>query len=195
MGLSTHVLDTMHGTPAAGMAVALYTTQGEQATLVRQFHLNDDGRAPDGPLYDAASLKVGTYRLVPVAAPSHLVQHGMPETPAELSGARCLINLNMSPRGRWPFIGPGGVSVIAEVDGGLQIDNGEAQLSAALAGAGVVYLPVDLVRGPIADGSLVHLLPHWQTLTLPIPILYPSRRLVPPRVRVFMDAIATALAD
>ena len=27
MGLSTHVLDTMHGTPAAGMAVALYTTQ------------------------------------------------------------------------------------------------------------------------------------------------------------------------
>ncbi|MCX8517942.1 MAG: hydroxyisourate hydrolase, partial [Rhodoferax sp.] len=28
MGLSTHVLDTMHGTPAAGMQVALYTTQG-----------------------------------------------------------------------------------------------------------------------------------------------------------------------
>jgi 5-hydroxyisourate hydrolase-like protein (transthyretin family) len=28
MGLSTHVLDTMHGTPAAGMAVELYTTEG-----------------------------------------------------------------------------------------------------------------------------------------------------------------------
>ena len=28
MGLSTHVLDTMHGCPAAGMAVALYTTEG-----------------------------------------------------------------------------------------------------------------------------------------------------------------------
>ena len=33
MGLSTHVLDTMNGCPAAGMQVALYTTQGEQATL------------------------------------------------------------------------------------------------------------------------------------------------------------------
>ena len=64
MGLSTHVLDTMHGSPAAGMAVELYTTQGGQATLVRRFVLNHDGRSPDGPLYDSSSLKKGTYRLV-----------------------------------------------------------------------------------------------------------------------------------
>jgi len=63
MGLSTHVLDTYHGTPAGGMAVALYTTAGEQATLVRRFILNADGRNPDGPLYDNASLQRGTYRL------------------------------------------------------------------------------------------------------------------------------------
>ena len=49
MGLSTHVLDTMHGCPAAGMQVELYTTAG---------------RCPDGPLYDTASLQRGTYRLV-----------------------------------------------------------------------------------------------------------------------------------
>jgi 5-hydroxyisourate hydrolase len=64
MGLSTHVLDTMHGTPAAGMAVELHTTQGETSTLVKRFVLNADGRNPDGLLYDNASLKAGTYRLV-----------------------------------------------------------------------------------------------------------------------------------
>ena len=64
MGLSTHVLDTMHGTPAAGMQVALYTTEGEVATLVKQFVLNQDGRNPDGLLYDKHNLKRGTYRLV-----------------------------------------------------------------------------------------------------------------------------------
>lgn len=66
MGLSTHVLDTMHGTPAAGMAVALYTTAGGGAApqLARRFTLNADGRNPDGPLYDTASLRAGTYRLV-----------------------------------------------------------------------------------------------------------------------------------
>ncbi|RZL98346.1 MAG: hydroxyisourate hydrolase [Variovorax sp.] len=63
MGLSTHVLDTMHGTPAAGMSVALFTTQGDAATLVRRFVLNADGRS-DGPLYDNQTLKTGTYRLV-----------------------------------------------------------------------------------------------------------------------------------
>ncbi len=50
MGLSTHVLDTMHGCPAAGMTVELYTTEGDQATLVKRFTLNHDGRNPDGPL-------------------------------------------------------------------------------------------------------------------------------------------------
>lgn len=64
MGLSTHVLDTMHGCPAAGMDVALYTTKGDESTLVKRFTLNSDGRNPDGLLYDNASLKVGTYRLV-----------------------------------------------------------------------------------------------------------------------------------
>lgn len=63
MGLSTHVLDTMHGGPAAGMEVALYSTEGEQATLVKRFTLNADGRS-DAPLYDNSTLKVGTYRLV-----------------------------------------------------------------------------------------------------------------------------------
>jgi len=64
MGLSTHVLDTAHGCPAAGMRVALYTTSGGSVTLVRRFDLNADGRNPDGPLYDSASLQKGTYRLV-----------------------------------------------------------------------------------------------------------------------------------
>jgi 5-hydroxyisourate hydrolase len=56
----------MHGTPAAGMAVALYTTQAasDSATLVKRFVLNADGRNPDGLLYDSSTLRTGTYRLV-----------------------------------------------------------------------------------------------------------------------------------
>ena len=62
MGLSTHVLDTMHGCPAAGMQVKLFATQGEQATLLKSLTLNHDGRT-DAPLFDNASLQKGTYRL------------------------------------------------------------------------------------------------------------------------------------
>ncbi|MBD7961152.1 MULTISPECIES: hydroxyisourate hydrolase [Comamonas] len=62
MGLSTHVLDTMHGGPAAGMTVKLFATQGDTATLIQSLTLNHDGRT-DAPLFDNDSLKVGTYRL------------------------------------------------------------------------------------------------------------------------------------
>ena len=62
MGLSTHVLDTMHGTPAAGMHVALFTTQGDGvATLVKSFVLNADGRNPDGMLYDHVISRRGVW--------------------------------------------------------------------------------------------------------------------------------------
>jgi 5-hydroxyisourate hydrolase len=69
MGLSTHVLDTMHGCPAAGMQVSFWTLaegaagQPLPATLVKRLVLNADGRNPDGPLLDNAGLKVGRYRL------------------------------------------------------------------------------------------------------------------------------------
>lgn len=61
MGWSTHVLDTMHGCPAA-MAVSLFSTQGDEATLLQRLVLNHDGRT-DAPLFDNASLRKGTYRL------------------------------------------------------------------------------------------------------------------------------------
>ena len=62
MGLSTHVLDTMHGCPAAGMQVQLFVTQGDNAMLLQTLTLNSDGRT-DAPLFDNATLQVGTYRL------------------------------------------------------------------------------------------------------------------------------------
>ena len=63
MGLSTHVLDTMHGCPAAGMAVSLYATDTGEAKWIKSWVLNADGRA-DGPLLEADQFQPGTYRLV-----------------------------------------------------------------------------------------------------------------------------------
>ena len=61
--LSTHVLDTAHGCPAAGMRVALQRLDGSGTVTLREFTLDHDGRA-DGPLLDATSMAVGRYRLV-----------------------------------------------------------------------------------------------------------------------------------
>lgn len=61
--LTTHVLDTMNGSPAAGMAVSLFRLDGASAVALKQLRLNDDGRA-DQPLLADAALQPGRYRLV-----------------------------------------------------------------------------------------------------------------------------------
>ena len=62
--LSTHVLDTMNGCPAAGMAVTLQRLDGVQAQTIKAFTLNQDGRNDGGALLDAQSMVAGRYRLV-----------------------------------------------------------------------------------------------------------------------------------
>jgi 5-hydroxyisourate hydrolase len=63
--LSTHVLDTAYGCPAAGMKVTLQRLDAEgRAEVVKRITLNHDGRNDGGPLLDAASMAVGKWRLV-----------------------------------------------------------------------------------------------------------------------------------
>jgi 5-hydroxyisourate hydrolase len=63
--LSTHVLDTAHGCPAAGMKVTLLRLHADgRAETVRAITLNADGRNDGGPLLDAGSMAVGRWRLV-----------------------------------------------------------------------------------------------------------------------------------
>ena len=62
--LSTHVLDLMHGCPAAGMRVSLQAIDGATARTVKTLTLNADGRTDGGPLLDASTMATGRYRLV-----------------------------------------------------------------------------------------------------------------------------------
>lgn len=139
--------------------------------------------------------RIGTYRFKVTASPGYLAAHGQPAHPRDLAAHRCLLNLNMTPRSRWPFFAADGTPEIAEVDGTLQIDNGEALHAATLAGAGIGYSPDHVVAQALADGRLIEVLPDWRTMTLPIHLLHPSRRLVPKRLRAYMDAIAEAVRD
>ena len=61
--LSTHVLDTVHGVPAQGVALELYRLDGESRTLLVQTATNQDGRC-DAPLLHGPELTRGIYELV-----------------------------------------------------------------------------------------------------------------------------------
>ena len=61
--LSTHVLDTVHGVPAAGLRVELWGLSPTGATLLKTAVTNVEGRT-DAPLLVAGELRVGTYELI-----------------------------------------------------------------------------------------------------------------------------------
>ena len=59
--LTTHVLDTAHGTPGAGMRIDLFAVDGERRPIKSET-TNSDGRC-DGPLLEGDDLAAGTYEL------------------------------------------------------------------------------------------------------------------------------------
>ena len=65
--LTTHVLDTAHGCPAKGVAIALWQIDSnpdlDSKTLLKKTKTNDDGRT-DEPLLAGEELKTGIYELI-----------------------------------------------------------------------------------------------------------------------------------
>jgi 5-hydroxyisourate hydrolase len=61
--LSTHVLDTARGKPAAGMKIMLYRISGQSHRKIAEVMTNADGRT-DAPLLEGKALATGRYELV-----------------------------------------------------------------------------------------------------------------------------------
>ena len=61
--LSTHVLDTARGVPAAGVRVVLYRVSGTGHRKLGEFVTNADGRV-EGPLLEGGGFSAGSYELV-----------------------------------------------------------------------------------------------------------------------------------
>ncbi len=82
--LTTHVLDTARGAPAAGLKIDLFRLEGEQRTHLKTVITNADGRT-DAQILPEAEFAIGTYELV-FHAGTYLDACGTPaETPRFLS--------------------------------------------------------------------------------------------------------------
>lgn len=61
--LTTHVLDTALGRPAAGLSITLFRLEGERRTLLKTVSTNADGRCA-APLLEGEDFAAGEYELV-----------------------------------------------------------------------------------------------------------------------------------
>ena len=149
-----------------------------------------------GPIRDEALIarRLGDHGRIVCAAPAYLARHGAPATPADLVRHNCVLFDQPDYLNQWPFRTADATVERVRIRGNFRSDNGDALIELLLAGLGIANA-ADFVALPlIAAGRLVPLLADYAVdERTPIHAVYPQRRHVPAKVRVFIDFLATAL--
>lgn len=136
--------------------------------------------------------RISHSRIIVVASPSYLAQHGEPRHPDELIGHQCLGYTGTPFPTQWPFIVDGHAQMFP-VRCRLLANNGDALLQAAIAGSGFTRAPLFIAADALRAGLVRPVLQEFPMDTLGIYALLPGNRLIPYRVRVLMDFLAGRL--
>jgi len=131
--------------------------------------------------------KIADVERVLCAAPAYLARRGSPKAPRELSEHDCLLlRFPGSQQYRWTLEFQG-ESVSAPIQGPVDADDGDVLTQWALDGLGIVLKPLYEVAPYLADGRLVEVLPEARPQAVTLGVLYPTRRMLPPRVKTFIE--------
>jgi len=120
-------------------------------------------------------------------SPELIAKHGLPETPQELAGMPCIIDTNGRWLSNWPFLAEGGETISVSVSGPIEVNSPLATRAAALSGLGFAILPDFIAAPDIEAGRLVPVLDERILPGGGIFAVYPHRRYLPAKVRVFVD--------
>ena len=137
--------------------------------------------------------RIGTARRVTVAAPAYLERHSAPEAPADLVDHDCIVYTRLVTGNRWTFESPTGPLTV-EVSGRFKADNSEAVREGVLGGLGIAVIPAFAFRDEIETRAVRVLLKGYEPRQLPMHAVYPSRRLVPLKVRAIIEYLADELS-
>lgn len=151
-----------------------------------------------GNLPDDASLaarRLAVFSLGLYASPNYLAEHGEPVDPDDLArhAAIRMLQANGEPapwtlakgEQRWQGIPPGRASANAP----------ELLIRLACAGAGIAAVPDYFAAPDVRRGALRRVLPGWCLPSTTAWAVFPERKLMPVKTRVFIDMLQTALAQ
>lgn len=153
------------------------------------------GQLPDGSRLMAKKLFADSYHIC--ATPEYWDINGRPAVPDDLSGHNCL-NFRVSQTGNyypWKFINDAGEVYTHSYEGRVSIDDGESVFKAACAGLGVSQIPGFMAAGAIENGRLEEVLVDFRPPASAFHALYMERRLLAPRIRVFIDFLVKTLDE
>lgn len=132
-------------------------------------------------------------RLAPVhrvlcAAPSYLQRHGEPQSIADLASNH--VSLAAQHQDPWRLQGPDGLEIV-RINGPVRTNSSEVVREALLAGVGIALRSTWDIGPELRDGKLKIVMPAYRaSKDVGLHAVYPSRRFLPAKVRVFIDFLA-----
>lgn len=169
-----------------GLQVDLYSTDRRVDVIADGF----DCVVRGGAIVDDSLVcrPLGRLPLTNIASPHYVQSHGQPQSLSELS-SHWLINYEANPSDRacgFEYFDGQKTTVIPMVHR-ITVNNSVAYHAACKAGLGIAQVPRVSVAADIAAGSIIEVLPQYVPEPMPMNLLYPHRRNVPQRVRLFGD--------
>ncbi|RDK07399.1 LysR family transcriptional regulator [Cupriavidus lacunae] len=130
------------------------------------------------------------------ASPDYLRRRGTPRSPQDLATHDCLLLVGSQGRQDIWRLGDGaGGEIAVRVRGRIEANTGELLSDAALAGFGIALHSTWHVGADLRAGRLVQVLPDYPIADTGIYAVMPQRRLMPPRVRAFVDFLAESFGE
>lgn len=140
------------------------------------------------------SKRVGQVRRIVVASPDYLKRHGTPRTPEDLAKHQAVLFVNQASGPAWRFQRKDQTQQSIRVPYRLEVNRAEAAIALAVEGKGITRILSYQAASELKKGSLIRLLRSYEMPPLPVQLVYPSARLLAPRVRAFLDFAAARIA-
>ncbi|MGC4025023.1 MAG: LysR family transcriptional regulator [Mesorhizobium sp.] len=124
------------------------------------------------------------------ASPALIARRGRPEKPQDLANLPCIVDSNARWLSTWPFRNELGETFTVPVSGPIEVNSPMAVRAATLAGLGFAIIPDFIVTEDIAAGRLFCMLDEYLPEGGGVYAVYPHRRYLPAKIRVFVDFVA-----
>lgn len=136
--------------------------------------------------------KLGTIPRYTVASPEYLVKYGEPASIEELMQQDCLVYSLLDTQNEWHFDKAGKKEKVL-VRGSFSSNSPDAIREAVLAGRGIAVILGWLVEDDIEQGRLKVILEDYVPTALDINAVYPQRRFMPAKLKLFIDYLQSEL--
>jgi DNA-binding transcriptional LysR family regulator len=137
---------------------------------------------------------LGHVRMVVTASPQYLAKRGIPTHPSELIDHDCIAWSALGPREVWVF-DKGGVDVPYPIRPRLTTNSAESAIAAAVAGLGLAQTTCYQAEQGVREGKLKILMESFECARTPISLVHASHRLLPLKLRAFIDFAAPRLSE